>query len=62
MRTQEEIDQQLNRATKQEEKGGSRYRGMTFEQGVDATLRWLDPDVFGDTEAPLGPEYDEESA
>lgn len=61
MRTQEEIDEQLNRAAKQADKGGSRYHGMTYEQGVDAALRWLDPDTFGeDVEAPLGAEYDED--
>lgn len=40
-RSPEEIDKQRNRAMKQADIGGSRFRGMTYEQGVDDAIRWL---------------------
>ena len=40
-RPQEEIDEQLNQALEQEEAGGSRWPGMTYEQGVRAALDWV---------------------
>lgn len=42
--TQVQIDEVLNECTQQEEKGGSRWPGMTFEQGVQATLEWVSGD------------------
>jgi hypothetical protein len=39
--TQEEIDEQVNLAQDQEEKGGSQWPGMTYEQGVSAALLWV---------------------
>jgi hypothetical protein len=50
-RTEKEIDGVLNAVEKKIDEGGSRWRGMTYEQGVDAALRW----VRGDTnEHPYG--------
>ena len=45
-RKDEEIDNLLNTAVEWEMHGGSSVRGMTFEQGVQAGIRW----VTGDTE------------
>ncbi len=39
--TDNEIDEQLNRADGMVEKGGTKYRGMTYEQGVAEGIRWL---------------------
>lgn len=41
MRDEEEINEQLNRAAAAAEKGGTRYRGMTYEQGVEEALLWV---------------------
>jgi hypothetical protein len=38
--TRDEIDEQLNLAAEAEESGGSRWPGMSYEQGVSAALRW----------------------
>jgi len=40
-RTQEEIDTVLNEAVEQEAQGKTKWRGMTYEQGVSAAIRWL---------------------
>jgi len=40
-RPQERIDEILNRCSEQEEEGGSRWPGMTYEQGVSAAIRWM---------------------
>lgn len=40
IREDEEIDEQLNRAYEALD-GGSRYPGMSFEEGVMQTLEWL---------------------
>ena len=40
-RMQAEIDEILNRCSEQEDEGGSRWPGMTYEQGVSAALRWV---------------------
>lgn len=40
MPTHAEIDEQLNRAADQVEKGGSRWPGMSYEEGVSNALRW----------------------
>jgi hypothetical protein len=39
-RTQKEIDDVLNKAADGIDKG-SRWGGMSYEQGVDAALRWI---------------------
>lgn len=41
MRPQAEIDEQLNLALDSEEAGRSRWPGMTYEQGVEAAIRWV---------------------
>ncbi len=40
-RTEEEIDEEINNASDQIEQGGTKWFGMTYEQGVDAALRWV---------------------
>ena len=40
MRTQEETDEQLNLATEGVD-NGSRWPGMSYEQGVEAAIRWM---------------------
>ena len=49
-RTAEEIDEQMNRAW-EEEDGGSRYPGMTYEQGIRAAIDWITTD--GGDEPPM---------
>lgn len=49
--TQAEIDEVRNLASEQIDKGGTAYSGMSYEDGVAATLDWLDPDM--DMDAPL---------
>jgi len=39
--TQEQIDEALNAASESMEAGVSKWPGMTYEQGVDATIRWM---------------------
>ncbi len=49
-RTDEEINDQLNRGAAWEEAGGSSVPGMSFESGVLAGIRW----AIGDSEdAPI---------
>jgi hypothetical protein len=46
VRTPSEIDTVLNAVMKQVDKGGSKFFGMTYEQGIDDMWRWLtDPDA-----------------
>lgn len=52
--TRTEIDEQANRAADAIEKGRSRYPGMTFEEGVDETIRWM----RGDQADPPIPDED----
>lgn len=40
-RTDEEIDAVLNKASEQEDKGTSRWPGMSYEQGLRAAIDWL---------------------
>lgn len=40
MRPENEIDEAINQAVEQEDEGGSKWPGMTYEQGVSAALRW----------------------
>lgn len=51
-RDDSEIDDVLNDCDDQEEQGGSRYPGMTYEQGVAQAIRWL----TGDWDHPTNPE------
>lgn len=48
MRTEDEINDQIDAAMAQMDEGGSRWPGMTYEQGVEAALRW----AVGDEEMP----------
>ena len=47
--TQDEIDEVLNQCMEQADEGGSRFPGMTYEQGVEAAIRWMQ----GTDENPL---------
>lgn len=49
-RTQKEIDDLLNEIFEQKETGRSKFRGMTFEEGVEAAIRWL---TDKDEESPM---------
>jgi hypothetical protein len=40
-RTDKEIDDLLNRVGETINEGTSRYRGMTYEEGVAEAVRWL---------------------
>ena len=40
-RKDDEINAQLNTASAWEEHGGSSVPGMSYEQGVQAAIRWL---------------------
>lgn len=42
----QEINEVLNQCMEAEETGESRWRGMSYEQGVAAGIRW----VLGETE------------
>lgn len=39
-KTEEEIDDVLNRASEAEDEGVSKYPGMSYEQGIKAALEW----------------------
>ena len=43
-RTDEEIDNLMNRVGDQVNKGGSKYPGMTYEDGLREMLDWLTAD------------------
>lgn len=38
--TDEQIDEQANRASEQVNHGGSKWPGMTYEEGVQNALQW----------------------
>jgi len=40
-RKTEVIDELLNMCAEQENEGGSKFPGMTYEQGVKAAIDWL---------------------
>lgn len=40
MRDEDEIDAELSRVERAIETGRSAWPGMTYEEGVDAALRW----------------------
>ncbi len=40
-RTEDEINDVLNRCIESEETGESQWPGMTYEQGVKAALEWV---------------------
>lgn len=40
-RTEEEVNEVIDKASEQESKGRSRWPGMTYEQGVRNALDWI---------------------
>ncbi len=42
IRTQDEIDNILNQCADSETLGESKYPGMTYEQGIQAAIDWLE--------------------
>ena len=44
-RTQQEVDKLLDACHDQENKGGSKFRGMSYEQGIATGIEWLLGDV-----------------
>ena len=48
-RSQAEIDDVRNIAVGHQEAGTSAYRGLSYEDGVEAVLSWL----FGETDDPV---------
>ena len=40
-REESEINNLLNRVDEQIEKGGSKYRGMSYEEGIKNAILWL---------------------
>lgn len=53
-RTEDQVWEQLNAAEEQMMKGGTKWSGMTYEQGVANAIRWM----VGDDDTP--PMEDEE--
>lgn len=45
----DEIDDVLNKCAEHIEAGTTKFSGMTYEQGVDAAIRWMQ----GDGENPM---------
>lgn len=41
MPDQTDIDQVRNHCAEQADQGGSKYPGMSYEQGVEAAILWL---------------------
>jgi len=39
---QQAIDDLINKVVAQENEGGSKFPGMTYEQGIKATIEWLE--------------------
>lgn len=39
--TEDQVDEQLNRAYESKDEGGTRCRGMTYEDGVIAAIEWI---------------------
>lgn len=48
-RSQEQLDELMNKVATIIDEGGSTYPGMTYEQGVQAAIDWLE----GRDESPL---------
>lgn len=55
VRTDAEVDEVLNGCMEQVDEGGSRWPGMSYEEGVVAALKW----ALGDTEDHPYPESDD---
>jgi hypothetical protein len=41
VRTDKEIDDLRNKIGEQKMKGGSKFSGMTYEEGLDTAIEWL---------------------
>ena len=41
VRNKSEIDELIGQCVEQDTEGGSRYPGMTYEEGVQYAIRWL---------------------
>lgn len=52
-RTDEEIDKVMNEAAEQRDKGGSRWPGMSYEEGVLAALEWIFAGPKDDFQNPM---------
>ena len=50
MPTEQQIDDVLNQCSDQLDEGGSKYHGLSFEEGVRDAIQWL----RGDGPNPLG--------
>jgi len=48
MRTQDEIDDVLEKLVPMITEGDTRWQGMTYEQGVDAALMWIIDNTYDD--------------
>jgi hypothetical protein len=44
MPTDDEINEVLNLCSAQADEGRSKYPGMTYEQGIEAAIRWMQGD------------------
>jgi len=58
MRTKNEIDEELGRATEWVVAGVTEFSGMTYEQGVEAALRWV---LMEEDERPIEQDFSEEN-
>lgn len=45
VRTEQEIRDLLNQCADAEETGGSKYPGMSYEQGIKAAIEWIIGDI-----------------
>ena len=45
VRTEQEIWDLLNQCADAEETGGSKYPGMSYEQGIKAAIEWIIGDI-----------------
>lgn len=50
VRTDNQIEDVLSAVAKQQNKGGSKFRGMTYEDGIRTMFDWL---TDADTDSPM---------
>lgn len=46
MHSDQEIDDLLNDCAEEEGEGTTRFKGMTYEQGIKAAIEWLIDPIF----------------
>ena len=46
--TQNQIDEVLNQCSEAADSGRSKFPGMSYEQGVEAAIRWMQGDEKND--------------